>query len=331
MILNKLRKAAVSAVIRRSASTLSPPSEGDLILVEWKGLWWNATVKESQESKYLVGFDRWSSQWDEWIEKGSGRIRNRIESGARSDKMLGKSSVESKPFPTVQSSSAPRRSSGESSSSTSALDDAKTGNISQRSRPAPLEIEVGNAKYLTSTLRDGRVVFLCQSSGELSWSVPLHTEESPLPKGFVEAKDLDGISYFFNTKNKTSQYDRPMMNATSVANNMRSVDPSVPSPWEAYFDRNGRPYYSNTNTGEVRWDVPSAECEGSESGEVIIDNAVIPDGWEVHYTHEGRPYYHCAGTGESRWTLDSQTGGSDDRSNWWESEKPKKERTASAS
>ena len=321
----------MSAVVRRNTSSFSSSCQGKLILVEWKGLWWNATVKESQESKYLVGFDSWSSKWDEWIEKDSGRIRNRSDHGANSDKTPHKDSVESKSFRTVQSSSALRTSSGESSSSTSAPDDATTVNISQGSRPAPIEIEVGNAKYLTSTLRDGRVVFLCQSSGELSWSVPLSTEESPLPKGFVEAKDLDGIPYFYNIKNKTSQYDRPVMSATSVANNMRSVAPSVPSPWEAYFDRNGRPYYSNTDTGEVRWKLASPECEASESGEVIIDNAVIPDGWEVHYTHEGRPYYHCAGTGESRWTLDSQQGNSDDRSNWWESEKPKEKQTASAS
>lgn len=50
-------------------------SEGTRLRVEWSGAWWAAKVKEVSEDRIKVGFDTWSSNYDEWMPRDSTRLR----------------------------------------------------------------------------------------------------------------------------------------------------------------------------------------------------------------------------------------------------------------
>jgi len=48
---------------------------GTRLRVEWSKAWWAARVREEGESTVKIGFDTWSSQYDEWIPRDSQRLR----------------------------------------------------------------------------------------------------------------------------------------------------------------------------------------------------------------------------------------------------------------
>jgi len=43
--------------------------------VEWSGAWWKAKVKDVTEDRVKIGFETWSSNYDEWIPRDSTRLR----------------------------------------------------------------------------------------------------------------------------------------------------------------------------------------------------------------------------------------------------------------
>ena len=328
------------------------------VSVEWSGLWWPASVKQIDGEKCKVSFVNWPEKWDEWIGVSSDRVKD----------------------PLVQPSSFSLSDPSESSTIRSHATPPPVVDSGSLSRKVVL-VEIGGKEYLTSNLTDGRIVFLDPLTGILSWSVPtaespeaaskpkepvvesvkaVKTKSSatakkvkagkthvpkakPLPAGFVERTDLEGTPYYFNTINCKAQYLRPTLSAVRVAKNMKTAQTPT-APWEVYFDADGKPYYSNVDTGTVSWVLPAPTSEkpssslpphhavdtvvspaarlreslsSSESNErtlksVMVDNVPLPDGWDVHYTDDGFPYYHCQATGESHWELPRA-----DDDAWW--------------
>jgi hypothetical protein len=48
---------------------------GQAVRVQWKGNWYNAHILELKQNKYLIKYDDYGSEWNEWV--GVGRIRPR--------------------------------------------------------------------------------------------------------------------------------------------------------------------------------------------------------------------------------------------------------------
>jgi len=62
---------AIAAPPIAAASTLQ---KGDPILIEWRGTWYSGRLLEQKDGKYFVGYDGYSSSWNEWI--GPERVRS---------------------------------------------------------------------------------------------------------------------------------------------------------------------------------------------------------------------------------------------------------------
>ena len=224
------------------------------------------------------------------------------------------------------------------------------------SRESVIELTIEGRKILTARLRDGRLVFKDPLTGIVSLSVPpllsVRKVETAVPEGFLERKDGQGTSYFFNTINSKSQYSRPTLSASEVAANMARVKP-VSHPVEAYFDADGKPFYHNVETDKVSWSPPSCTPKTKSPSDkpakqssistqnqpaknpevhptvsvaegVLLDNQVLPNGWEVHYTDDGHPFYFDPVSGESVWELPQEASP-------WNPETTEKTFTASSS
>lgn len=57
------------------AAPASAYSEGDAVMVEWKGSWWPARVLKAKSDSWLIHYDGYASSWDEWV--GPSRIRKK--------------------------------------------------------------------------------------------------------------------------------------------------------------------------------------------------------------------------------------------------------------
>jgi len=58
---------------RIKSSTAPEYNVGDSVRVNWKGSWYPATVLKVNNNKYLIHYNGYGSNWDEWV--GSGRIK----------------------------------------------------------------------------------------------------------------------------------------------------------------------------------------------------------------------------------------------------------------
>ena len=250
-------------------------TKGERVLAEWNGIWWDAKIKQITENGYLVNISDWSEPWEEDIPASAGRIASSVDS------------IDNLATLPTTSSSAPDKST------------LVTTKLSA-SNPDRLvvTIQANGRTFLSSRLRDGRLVFKDPISGLLSWSVPEQPAipkeskraapqqpTSPkqtkrtipdLPKGFIERTDLLGNSYFFNTVNGRAQYERPRFSGSKVAKNMalaEGVDAKSIVPWELYFDQDGVPFYHNIETGETRTSLPNNVTESKNTPSKIgVDN-----------------------------------------------------------
>jgi RNA binding activity-knot of a chromodomain len=53
-----------------SASASEPQAryiKGDLVMVEWQGKWWAASVLDAKDARYLIHYDGYDASWDEWV------------------------------------------------------------------------------------------------------------------------------------------------------------------------------------------------------------------------------------------------------------------------
>jgi hypothetical protein len=52
---------------------------GDNVQVLWNGSWYGAAVKEVKDGKWLIHYDGYGAEWDEWV--GQDRIRATWKAG----------------------------------------------------------------------------------------------------------------------------------------------------------------------------------------------------------------------------------------------------------
>lgn len=52
---------------------------GDKVQVLWNGTWFAATVKEHKDNKWLIHYDGYGDEWDEWV--GSDRMKSSWKKG----------------------------------------------------------------------------------------------------------------------------------------------------------------------------------------------------------------------------------------------------------
>jgi hypothetical protein len=48
---------------------------GDVVSVEWKGSWYPAKILKAEGGRYLISYDGYGSEWDEWVTPA--RMRNK--------------------------------------------------------------------------------------------------------------------------------------------------------------------------------------------------------------------------------------------------------------
>lgn len=51
---------------------------GEAVLIEWKSQWYQGRVLAVRDGRFLVRYDNYSSEWDEWVAPS--RLRARVES-----------------------------------------------------------------------------------------------------------------------------------------------------------------------------------------------------------------------------------------------------------
>jgi len=252
---------------------------GNNVLVEWNGIWWDANVKQVTKDGYVVNITNWVEPWEEKIPASS----NRIAAGADDIRHISEAPSSHRDGPKVL----PRKPSKGSAES------SKTRALPAKSPGREVNsISVNGQNFLTSRLKDGRLVFTDPRTGLLSWSPPLgnkldtsakpaQTEtQQTLPEGFIERRDLLGNSYFFNPLNGRAQYERPSLPAATVAKNMSStdgVDAKSIAPWELYFDKDGKPFFHNVESGQSVDELPSTEQTENLSKNVEEPINVIPE------------------------------------------------------
>jgi hypothetical protein len=248
----------------------------DAVKVEWKGVHWEASVKDIKpdENMILVSFPNWSTEWDEWIDFTSPRL------------IHPKNITGLAPSPP--------------STSSTEVEIAGVKYVTSRLR-------TGQSVFLDPATG---LMSLCPAL--LVRNLPPSVTESPssssLPEGWIERSEPNGSRYYFNLVNQTAQWTVPRLPASRVAENMSLAVsfPSKTTPWETHFDLDGYPYYHNSETGETTWNPPAETMKGTESssaGPSESSSAEMPPGWEVYYTEEGVPYYYCMTTQESHWEL----------------------------
>jgi outer membrane protein assembly factor BamB len=167
-------------------------------------------------------------------------------------------------------------------------------------------------------IKDGRTVFLDPESGKLLWSLPVTNTEVvetvKLPNGWLCRTDpSSNTPYYFNTINWKAQWTQPRLDASIVAENMKSALSSIPHPYEVYFDVDGNPYYHNIETGKTYWEIPQMskiheKAESPACSRSVPDTNSLPEGWEVYFTDDGEPYYYCRATDTSYWEIPDGVG-----------------------
>lgn len=247
----------------------------DAVKVEWKGVHWEASVKDIKpdENKILVSFPNWSAEWDEWIHCGSPRLLRPVDAEGLAPSPPSTSSTE--------------------------VEIAGVKYVTSRLRN-------GQGVFL-----DPYTGLMSLCPAVLVHSLPSSVTESPsssnLPEGWIERSEPNGSRYYFNLVNQTAQWTLPRLPASRVAENMSLAAsfPSKTTPWETYFDLDGYPYYHHSETGETTWNPPAETMKTTESSSAGPSEALseLPPGWEVYYTEEGVPYYYCMATQESHWEL----------------------------
>ena len=247
----------VGGFLRRYFCSISL-KHGDILTLDWKGLELEAVVKKVDQRKCLVSYRPWDDTFQEWIDLTSRSVKSPKDS----------SNLDELPTKKIE------RVEGMKSASMQVAGSHPATKGNYRSKVVPLEI---NAKtYLTSRLSDGRIVLMDPETGLLSWSISpttTSTAETPkncarLPEGFIAVKDPRGEEYFFNTVNNTAQYSIPALPAKEVAENMSKINrDSVPTPWEVYFNKDGVPYFHNTESGKVRATLPKASVKENKRSE----------------------------------------------------------------
>lgn len=304
---------------------------GQDVTVDWKGIKWDAVIKDVSETKCLVSYKYSEEPFEEWIPVSSSRIVSRH-------------GIDCKPNSAVLSQG-----------------HSRCGHQEFQATPhfkrKVMKLDVLGYQFLSTRLRNGKLVIQDPSTGLLSWSIPSsvfvsrNSERDAVTKppkskpkevvadGFLERKDTCGETYFFNTVNNKAQYARPRLSAQEVADNMSKSSPkdALPAQWELYFDEDGVAYYLNVDTGRTVRTIPKKpaketdepiqleemelaapqDCEPVKLEEKKSSPVSTPDGWELHYTEDGSPYYYCQATGESRWELPEEMP----REEWWEPEK----------
>ncbi|KAF9529254.1 hypothetical protein CPB83DRAFT_812581 [Crepidotus variabilis] len=106
--------------------------------------------------------------------------------------------------------------------------------------------------------------------------------EETLPRGWEEAKDSKGRTYYINHTNRTTTWDRP----ASDGSRPLPVDEPLPGGWERRFDEaHGKPYYIDHIKKTTSWTHPSLFDE-------IPENlGPLPDGWEVRLAEGNNATY----------------------------------------
>ena len=279
------RGCALSSLFwTRLRCSFSTFSEGTPLAIEWKGSSWKARVKQldPKRSRILVEYDGWSDRWDEWLSAEDTDVRIRMECTE------GKSTESTFPY---------------------------------QSRIVQ-DVVVEGKSYRTASLKDGRTVFLDPETGILAWfpNVSPRTtlsaepgESTELPEGWIVRKDSRESTYYFNTVNWKAQWIKPRLPAAEVSKNMQRVAEVIPSGWEAYFDKDGYPYYYNAQTSETVWEFPVSENTVTESTAIPstkTDISSVPEGWEIYFTDDGVPYFYCRATNQSYWELPEGVGSS---------------------
>jgi outer membrane protein assembly factor BamB len=309
---------------------------GDSVLAEWNGMWLDARIKEMNGPDFTVAYALRDCAWEDRVtsDRISSSISNIFSRSIRSTSRGNDSS---------ELTSESRRHVNANRRSREFI--SKPAGDTRSSSNSVLPINVAGKVFLSSRLKDGRLIYMDPEKGIVMWSIPVEkfadlpmadrpqvenekleqTAENPaaIPDGFIARKDLVGNIYYLNTVSGKSQYERPTKSGKVVAENMKSVDRTDPkemAPWEAFYDADGVPFYHNTETGAVSRAIvddkpnhtPTEEIKQSVS-QVLVDNIALPEGWEIHYTDDGFPYYYCQATGESHWELPASTDES-----WWE-------------
>ncbi|MDF1564334.1 MAG: caspase family protein [Deltaproteobacteria bacterium] len=61
--------------LRRVKAGKEPAAVGEPVQVEWRGQWWPASILDRTGERYLIRYDGYGTEWDEWV--GEARIRRR--------------------------------------------------------------------------------------------------------------------------------------------------------------------------------------------------------------------------------------------------------------
>ncbi|KAL9604228.1 MAG: hypothetical protein Q9219_000626 [cf. Caloplaca sp. 3 TL-2023] len=126
---------------------------------------------------------------------------------------------------------------------------------------------------------------------------PAGTEVDPLPRGWEEAKNAEGQTFYIDHTTRTTTWTRP--NPVVLQDKLTTVteDKPLPEGWEQRRTSENRVYYVDHNTRTTSWVRPEVGNEET--------TRPLPPGWDRRRTEDGtaRLYYVDHKHKTTHWTL----------------------------
>ncbi|XP_017468071.1 PREDICTED: E3 ubiquitin-protein ligase Nedd-4 isoform X2 [Rhagoletis zephyria] len=169
-------------------------------------------------------------------------------------------------------------------------------------------------------------------SGTQTGQFPSNVSHDPLPSGWEERQDANGRTYYVNHTARTTQWERPLVSATSNSNvnveaaasdfqrrfhisvdesdsgrppaTPRSDEDALPPNWSMQVAPNGRTFFIDHAARRTTWIDPRngrASPMPNQTRRVEDDLGPLPEGWEERVHTDGRVFYIDHNTRTTQW------------------------------
>ncbi|XP_054735742.1 E3 ubiquitin-protein ligase Nedd-4 isoform X2 [Anastrepha obliqua] len=169
-------------------------------------------------------------------------------------------------------------------------------------------------------------------SGTQAGQFPSNVNHDPLPSGWEERQDANGRTYYVNHTARTTQWERPLVSATSNSNvnveaaasdfqrrfhisvdesdssrppaTPRSDEDALPPNWSMQVAPNGRTFFIDHAARRTTWIDPRngrASPMPNQTRRVEDDLGPLPEGWEERVHTDGRVFYIDHNTRTTQW------------------------------
>jgi hypothetical protein len=182
---------------------------------------------------------------------------------------------------------------------------------SQVDRSIP-DLELPSGWEETYDANVGKSFYLNTVTREVTWTRPTMNQQfnkplspvvgprkgsippTPLPVGWIEQKDLQGRTYYFNSSTGVTTWERPVESLSTL--------PSLPSPWIEQKDpKTGKVFYANTVTHQTSWERPTSPST-KPAIPVASQPSPLPSPWiEQKDPNTGKIFYANTITHQTSW------------------------------